>query len=206
MIRIVPQETRFADLFSQMAGNLTEGAILLRSILHDLESTPAESGVQCLKEIEHAGDELTHEIVIKLNTTFITPFDREDIYRLASALDDVLDFIYAAGERLRMYSIRSHLATAVELADVILSQCRIIAQAIDALGKDDTVLHACAEISRFEREADYLSRGAIATLFEKQRDPITLIKLKELYEVLETATDRAEDVANVLETIVLKHA
>jgi predicted phosphate transport protein (TIGR00153 family) len=193
-------------MFTELAANLIAGATLLRTTLQDPGTAELSAAVGRLKDIEHAGDDLTHSILLKLNTTFITPFDREDIHALASSLDDVLDFIYAAGVRLDMYGIHSTLPAAVELAGLVLAQCRTISSAVSALERHDDVLRLCSEIARGEREADYVARGAIATLFEKEQDPIRLIKHKELYEVLETATDKAEDVANVLESIVIKAA
>ncbi len=205
MVRLIPRDTRFFDLFADMASNLGEGARLLKQMLDDFHDIDAR--VQQLKDIEHRGDEMTHNILTKLNQTFITPFDREDIYRLASSLDDVLDFVYAAGVRLTMYKITSAPPAASKLAEIIVKQSDQLSAALGGLKKEhDHVLKNCVEINRLENEADQVSRAAIAILFEKEKDPISLIKLKELYEVLETATDKAEDAANVLEGVVLKSA
>jgi len=203
MLRLMPRETKFFHLFADMAQNLTEGADLLKQMLIDFKDI--EKRVQQLKDIEHRGDDMTHNILTKLNQTFITPFDREDIYRLASSLDDVLDFIYAAGVRLVMYKITSAPEAASLLADIVLRQSKELTSALSRLEKkQEHVLGHCVEINRLENEADSVARAAIALLFEKEKDPISLIKLKELYEVLETATDKAEDAANVLEGVVLK--
>ncbi|MBI2677724.1 MAG: DUF47 domain-containing protein [Candidatus Koribacter versatilis] len=204
MVRLVPRETKFFDMFAEMSNNLTEGARLLQKLLTDYQNV--EVRVQQLKDIEHKGDDMTHSILTKLNQTFITPFDREDIHKLASTIDDVLDFVYAAGERLVMYKITHVPPDVAALADVVVKQCEQIGQACLKLEKQDRVLDYCVEINRLENEADRITRGAIAKLFETEKDPITLIKIKELYEVLETASDKAEDAANVLETIVLKNA
>jgi uncharacterized protein Yka (UPF0111/DUF47 family) len=142
----------------------------------------------------------------RLNQTFITPFDREDIHRLGSSLDDVLDFVYAAGERLVMYKITSVPPAAAELAGVVIRQGEQLCEAMSHLGKSDNVMPYCVEINRLENEADRIARGALAHLFETEKDPITLIKMKELFEVLETATDKAEDAANVIESVVVKSA
>ncbi len=204
-MRLIPRDTKFFDLFADMAKNLGDGARLLKQTLDDFKDV--EVRVQKLKDIEHRGDEMTHNILTRLNQTFITPFDREDIYRLASSLDDVLDFVYAAGVRLIMYKITAAPQAASQLADIIIKQCDQLSQAMTKLDKkNDHVLVNCVEINRLENEADQIARGAIALLFEKEKDPISLIKLKELYEVLETATDKAEDAANVLEGVVLKSA
>jgi len=191
-------------MFAEMSGNLIEGARLLRAILGDFQNV--ETRVQQLKEIEHRGDDMTHAILTKLNQTFITPFDREDIHRLAASLDDVLDFLYAAGERLVMYKITSAPSAAGDLADLVIRQSEQIAKAVSLLEKHDHVLDYCVEINRLENEADRVAREAMAHLFENEKDPIALIKLKELYEALESASDKAEDVANVLESVVLKSA
>ena len=205
MVRLIPRDTKFFDLFAQMTGNLGEAARVLKQTLEDFREV--EERVRLLKEIEHRGDEMTHNILTKLNQTFITPFDREDIHQLASSLDDVLDFTYAAGVRLTMYKITSAPEAAPKLADILVRQTDQLSQAMGRLEKNhDHVLENCVEINRLENEADQVARTAIAVLFDKERDPISLIKLKELFEVLETATDKAEDVANVLEAVVLKSA
>ena len=205
MVRLIPRDTKFFDLFADMTSNLGEGARLLQKTLGEFKQV--EDRVRQLKVIEHRGDEMTHEILTKLNQTFITPFDREDIHRLASSLDDVLDFIYAAGVRLVMYKITSAPEAASQLAGILVTQADQLAEALSQLEKEhDHVLQNCVEINRLENEADQVARSAIGALFDREKDPISLIKLKELYEVLETATDKAEDAANVLEAVVLKSA
>jgi|SRR5438270_5229779 len=205
MVRLVPRETKFFELFETMSGNLTTAAKLLADILGgDLQNVQVR--VRQLSDLEHVGDDITHTILTRLNQTFITPFDREDIHKLASSLDDVLDFIHAAGERLVMYKIAVVPPAAAELAHIIVRQCGELAKAVAMLEKHDHVLEHCVEVNRLENEADSVARENIGKLFEREKDPITLIKLKELYEVLETATDKAEDAANVLETVVLKSA
>jgi uncharacterized protein len=204
MIRLIPRETKFFELFAELSSNLTEGAKLLRRTLENPQD------LSCLAEqmqaIEHKGDKATHAIITKLNQTFITPFDREDIHRLASSLDDVLDFMNAATVRLVMYKITQPPAVSAELAGLIVSQTEELAVGVSLLEKNGQVLKHCDEVNRLEDVADHISRKAIAELFEWEKDPIQLIKIKELYEVLETATDKAEDAANVLEAIVLKSA
>ena len=205
MVRLVPRETKFYDMFAEVSANLILGARLMVEMLHDFQDIPAR--VQKLKDIEHRGDEMTHAIITKLNQTFITPFDREDIHKLASSLDDVLDFLNSAGDRLVLYKINSAPPEAEKLAELVVRQCEELHQAVKNLEKHNpVVLQHCVEINRLENEADTVSRRAIGRLFEQEHDPITLIKFKELYEVLETATDKAEDAANVLESVVLKSA
>lgn len=204
MVRLVPRETKFFELFETMSSNLTTAAKLLAETLGDMENVQVR--VRQLSDLEHVGDDITHTILTRLNQTFITPFDREDIHKLASSLDDVLDFIHAAGERLVMYKIAVVPPAAAELAHIIIRQTEELAKAVAMLEKHDHVLEHCVEVNRLENEADTVARENIGKLFEREKDPITLIKLKELYEVLETATDKAEDAANVLESVVLKGA
>ena len=204
MVRFIPRETKFFRMFEEVSANLNQGARLL----HDMLKNPSNLAEQVdkLQEIEHRGDEMTHAIFTKLNQTFITPFDREDIHTLASSLDDVLDFVNSAGTRLKMYKITNPPPPAAELAALIVAQAEELGKGVDILQKNQQVIPCCMEINRLENEADRIGRHAIAELFENEKDPIQLIKLKELYEVLESATDRAEDAANVLETVALKSA
>jgi uncharacterized protein len=190
-------------MFAAMSNNLIDGAKALVDLFADYRDVNAK--IDEIRRIEHLGDEMTHSIMRKLNQTFITPFDREDIHTLASSLDDVLDFINAACARIVMYRITDPPAEAGTLARLILAQCEELGKALSLLQKSDHVLSRCVEINRLENEADQVSRVAIARLFEQETDPITLIKIKELLEFLETATDKAEDVADVLETVVLKN-
>ena len=201
-MRLIPRESKFFRMFADVSQNLTQGTRLL----HDILKNPAnmEPRLDQLQAIEHRGDEMTHGIITALNQTFITPFDREDIHRLTSSLDDVLDFVNAAGVRLRLYKIKTPPSIAAELAAMIVEQSEELAQGVSLLEKNKLVLEHCVEVHRLENEADRLSRKAIADLFDNEKDPIQLIKIKELYEVLETATDKAEDAANVLEAVALK--
>ncbi len=204
MVRMIPRETKFFEMFADLSRNITEGAKLLQDILQ--HSRDAESRVKHLQEIEHRADDITHSIITKLNQTFITPFDREDIHRLASSLDDVLDFVNAAAVRLTLYRIFDPPPAASELAGLIVQQSEELAIGVSLLQNNQNVLDHCVEVNRLENEADRVSRKAIAELFDREKDPIQLIKLKELYEVLENATDKAEDAANVLEAVALKSA
>ena len=202
LMRLIPRDTKFFELFADLSGNLIEGAKLLRSILADPHDLAMQ--VSQVQAIEHKGDRATYTIITKLNQTFITPFDREDIHRLASSLDDVLDFMNSAALRLVMYKINNPPPVAAELAGIIVLQCESLGKAVSLLEKNGHVMEHCEEVNRLEDMADQISRKAIADLFEHEKDPIQLIKLKELYEELEFATDKAEDAANVLEAIVLK--
>lgn len=190
-------------MFSAMSENLIAGAGALVGLFADYRDVDAK--IDEIRRIEREGDELTHAILTKLNQTFITPFDREDIHQLASKLDDVLDFINASGARLVMYRITAPPPAAGELSGIILAQCQELQKAVSLMQKNGNILAHCVEINRLENEADLVSQRAIAKLFEYEKDPINLIKVKELLEFLERATDKAEDVANVLETVVLKN-
>jgi uncharacterized protein len=203
-VRLIPHETRFFELFDELSGYLIEGAKLLRGILEDPKDLRMR--VEQVQAVEHKGDRATHAIITKLNQSFITPFDREDIHRLVSSLDDVLDFTNAAANRLVMYKINEPPPAAAELATLIVLQAEELARGVSLLEKNGAVLKHCDEVNRLEDEADQVSRRAIAALFDDEKDPIQIIKLKELYEVLEVATDKAEDAANVLEAIVVKSA
>jgi predicted phosphate transport protein (TIGR00153 family) len=204
MVRLIPRETKFFDMFVEMAQNLIEGAGLMKELLEDFRNVPSQVGR--LKDIEHRGDDMTHALMTKLNQTFITPFDREDIHRLASSIDDVLDLLNAAGDRIMVYKINAVTKDSAVLAGLILQQSEQLAKALAGLEKQQHVLEHCVEINRLENEADRVTREAVGHLFETERDPIQLIKIKELYEVLELATDKAEDAANVLEAVILKSA
>ena len=203
-MRLIPREKKFFRMFSEVCDNLTAGARMLHDVLQNPNGLAER--ISQLQEIEHRGDTMTHDIIRMLNQTFITPFDREDIHRLTSSLDDVLDFVNAAAVRMTLYRISSPPPAAADLARIIVTQAEELTKAVALLGDNQHLLEHCVEVNRLENEADRISRKAIAELFESEKDPIQLIKLKELYEVLETATDKAEDAANVLEAVALKSA
>src|SRR5690349_11613098 len=202
MFGLIPKDETFFAMFSNIADNLILGARALADLFEHYERTDQKTAE--IKRIEHIGDQLTHSVLTRLNQTFITPFDREDIHHLTSSLDDVLDLMNAAADRITMYKITDPPPAAAQLSRLILLQCEELGRAVAHLQKNGDVLSRCVEIKRFENEADVASREAISLLFEREKDPINLIKIKELLEVLETATDKAEDAANVLETVVLK--
>jgi len=203
-MRLIPRDVEFFEMFVEIANNVAQGARVLRDLF--LSFQQVQESVDRVKEIERRGDEMTHQVFVRLNQTFITPFDREDIHELASRLDDILDFVNAASDRLITYKIESPPAAAAELTSVILRQAEELTKAVTLLEKQDGLLAHCVEINRLENMADSIARGAIGKIFETETDPVRLIKHKELLEVLEMATDKAEDAANVLETVVLKNA
>jgi len=204
MTPLIPRDNSFFVMFSQMSENLIAGARVMVDLFTDY--TNVDRKISEIRRIERTGDELTHAVLTKLNQTFITPFDREDIHQLASSLDDVLDFLNAAGARIIMYRITNPPPAALDLSRLILQQAEELHRALPLLRKSGDIMTHCVEINRIENEADVVSRAAIGRLFDEEKDPITLIKNKELIEFLELATDKAEDVANVLETVILKNS
>jgi uncharacterized protein len=205
MFSLIPREVRFFDLFDQQSQHIVRAAALLHELVHNFADARAK--VHQIKEVEHEGDLVTHEIVKRLNTTFITPIDREDIHALATRLDDVLDYIEAASERLVVYRIKEPTSASRAMAEVIVKTVTSMDRAIKCLRTMDPGFHEHAvEVNRLENAADNLLRDSLAALFEEQGDPIEVIKWKEIYETMEVVTDRCEDVANVIEGIILKMA
>lgn len=204
--KFIPKETDFFVMFDKAARNLNRGAVLLVELMEDLSR--AETKSKEIYEVEQEGDMLTHEVMRRLNKTFITPLDREDIHSLISRIDDVLDLIWASADRVTLFKIKDPSPEAVELSKCILSTTEIITKAVASLKekKYSYIQEYCIEINRLENAADKIFREALARLFENAKDPILVIKWKNVYENLEDATDICEDVANILESIVLKHA
>jgi uncharacterized protein len=159
-----------------------------------------------VERFEHAGDTMTHDIITRLNQTFITPFDREDIHELSTKIDDVLDLLDSAATRLVTYHVTTIRPGVADLARVVMKAAKEILEAIRLLEHQDHILDHCIEINRLENEADRISRKLIGDLFDQEKDPVQIIKWKEIIELLEFATDKAEDVANVIETVTLKNA
>ena len=201
---IFPKEERFFGLLLRAAENGRAGAEQLVQLMTDYDSP--QMVAQKIKEVEHQGDELTHELLTKLDQTFVTPLDREDIHALSSSLDDVLDLIDEAASRMMLFKLNTPWPPAIELAKIIVRCSNQIVTAVSSLEEKDSVLQHCIELNRLENEADHVGRNALAQLFEQERDPIVIIKLKEIYEDLEGAIDKCEDVANVLESVVVKSA
>ncbi len=205
MFRIIPSDQEFFVLFEKASQNIQDGAELLKELLDNFDDVKGKA--RAIEEIEHKGDTITHDVIKKLNTTFITPIEREDILALASSLDDIIDLIHAAATRITLYKITAPTPQAKELGFLILKSVRELNRGITYMGKKmDGVYEHCVEVNSLENEADRVCRDAIAYLFEHEKDPITILKWKEIYETLETATDRCEDAANVLEGVALKNA
>jgi len=202
--RILPREQGFFDLFAKQAANIHEGAEALRKMLSHYTGVPEQ--VQIIKAIEHQGDDITHAIFTKLNQTFITPFDREDIHELASRLDDVIDLIDAAASRFVLYRVDSIRSGTLDLVKVLVSATVEVEAAVCALETPDKALKHTIEVNRYENDSDRICRTLIAQLFDEEKDPVQIIKWKEIFEVIETAVDKCEDVANVIEGVIIKSA
>jgi uncharacterized protein len=201
--RLIPREEKFYADFQALADELQRGAVHLEEMLAAAE--PVWDKAEEIKEIEHKCDFLTHDIISRLNRTFVTPIDREDIHELAKSLDDVMDAIDAVATMVRLYKLNPIRFGARELAVTITSSTRQIRLALDALERKKGVTTHAVEINRLENEADRIHQEAVGRLFEDERDPIIVMKWKETLDFLEHATDRCEDVANVLEGVVVKH-
>ncbi len=202
--RILPREHSFFDMFVELAENIHAGAQALVEMLSNFTDVPAQA--QRIKDLEHTGDDITHALLTRLNQTFVTPFDREDIHELSSKIDDVLDLVDAAASRLVMYRVDRIRAGVPDLARILVQATAQVAAAVRVLNKRDHILDYCIEINRLENESDRLCRTLIAQLFDEEKDPVQIIKWKEIIEVIETAVDKCEDVANVIEAVTLKSA
>jgi len=201
--RLIPRNEDFYSQFNALAVELGSGAELLEQML--AQEPVVWDKVDEIKEVEHKCDHLTHQIIQRLNSTFVTPIDREDIHALAKALDDVMDAIDACARFIRLYKIKTLRYGAKELAHVISLSVAQVRLALEALEKHAGVPERSVEINRLENEADRIHKEAIGRLFDEEKDPIAVIKWKEALDFLEDATDRCEDVANVLEGVMVKH-
>jgi len=200
---LVPRNENFFDDFVKLAEEIRTGARTLKQML--ATDPPDMTRPDVIKELEHTCDGMTRSIIDRLNRTFVTPLDREDIHALAISLDDVMDAIDAAAAVMRLYKISHVRGGARRLADIICDSCDRICEALAALDKRTGVLELAARINQLEREADRVHQDAIVGLFDEERDPIAVIKWKEIFDFLEAATDRCEDVGNLLEGVVVKH-
>ncbi|MBI5639018.1 MAG: DUF47 domain-containing protein [Nitrospirae bacterium] len=205
-MKLFPKEIDFFEIFDRASLNVTRAATLLVDLMEKFDNIDARA--KEIYEVEQDGDMLTHEIMKKLNKTFITPIDREDLHSLAASLDDVLDLIWGAVDRLQVFKIKESTKEAISMSKDLLTTAEAIHKAIHKL-KEKNYSHVqeyCIEINRLENRIDRDFRDALGRLFEDYTDPIFIIKWKEIYEHLEDASDKCEDVANVLEAIVLKYA
>ncbi len=206
-LSLMPREQKFFDLFEESARNINESARALKEMVDTWQFI--DSRVAEITEMEHRGDTITHQVISLLHRTFVTPFDREDIALLAHTMDDIIDFIHAAADSMFIYKITSPTQRAKELAGVIVLGAAEMEKAVAGLRKRSefkNMLERCVEMNRLENVADRIYRAAIAELFDNTADMAQVIKWREIYEHMESATDRCEDVANVLEGVALKHA
>jgi uncharacterized protein len=206
-MRLLPRETSYFDQFEQQGRKTVEGCRALLDLLDNLGDVPARA--KHIKQIEEECDTITHGVVASLHKTFITPIDRNDIYRLITKMDDVMDFVDAVAERLSLYQISTGGEELRDLAVTLLACAERVLEAVTGLRNlknSDLILEKCVEINRLENVADGQLRHSLAKLFRDEKDPIAVIKWKEIYELLETATDRCEDVANVIEGVVLENS
>ncbi len=205
--KLMPRSDEFFDDFEKQAAATLEGARLLKDLVDDYRDV--DTKVERIKAAEHQGDEHTHVAFERLHKQFITPFDRTEIHRLLSRIDDILDLADAAADRLALYEIKEIPQDAKELAGVLLLAAEKVQDAVKGLRhlkNADAILADTREISRLENQADTLLRAALAKLFKSERDPLMVIKWKEIYDLFETATDRCEDVADVIRGVILEHS
>ncbi len=205
----VPKDRKFFPLFEQASGNLIHLSEALNELVNTNDVARRKELTKQIEDLEHIGDEITHQIFLELSKNFITPFDREDIHALASAIDDIADFIHGSANRMQLYNVSEMNEPIKKLAELIVQGCMDVNKAVGELKNLKNIrliTDSCVRINSMENQADYVFDRAVADLFENEQDAKAIIKYKEVYAALETATDKCEDVANVLETILVKNA
>lgn len=206
---LAPKERKFFPMFENASSNLVEASKVLVNLVNLPAGDERNALIKKIEDLEHKGDDITHDIFNYLSATFITPFDREDIHELTSAMDDIIDFIHGSSKRIDLYKIDAMTPEIKKLAELILSGVEELHKAIcelKNLKNRDVINEACVRINSLENHADDIYNMAIASLFENEKDPINVIKLKEVYNALEVATDKCEDAANVIKTILVKYS
>jgi predicted phosphate transport protein (TIGR00153 family) len=208
--RMMPREGRFFDLFNQHADRIVDGAAHLVSLMTKYDDPATrQAELDAIDRIETSADKITHETFALLHKTFITPFDREDIHQLISRMDDILDLTQDVAESVMLYDIQSVSQEAIQLAELSQMCCERVRTAVGMLTNMDNgqaILKLCSEIDQLESDADRVMRSAMSKLFRDESDVRQVIKLKAIYELLESLTDKCEDVANILEGVVLENA
>jgi len=205
----VPKDKKFFPLFEEASSNLIDMAKLLKELVNLTDADKRKELSRKIEDLEHRGDDISHQIHLELGKNFITPFDREDIHTLTSSLDDVADFIHDASNRIDLYKVERITEPIIEMADFILEATEDVAKAVHELRNLKNIRNitdSCVRINSIENKADYIFDKAVGELFEFEKDAIVLIKYKEVLAAMETATDKCEDVANVLESILVKNA
>jgi len=209
-MRFFARDESFFDEFKKQGNKTVEGCQVFVDMLKTAQGiADVQAAAKRIANIEHECDLITHAVVAKLHTTFITPLDRNDIYRLTTKMDDIMDYIEAAAERMALYEIGVVTPDVRALADVLLQSTQCVSEAVSGfrdLKRPQSILDKCIEINRLENVADSVFRTSLARLFREEKDPITIMKWKEIFELLETATDRCEDVANIIEGVVLENS
>jgi predicted phosphate transport protein (TIGR00153 family) len=206
-MRLLPNDKSFFQLFEQQGRKTVEGCKALLAMIDNPSDLEAQA--KRVTQIEHECDDITHAVVESLHKTFITPLDRNDIYRLITKMDDIMDLVEAAADRFSLYDVRSMPPDVGEMARVLVSSAEHVLSGVSGLRdmqKPSVILEHCIEINRLENVADSILRRSLAGLFREEKDPIAVIKWKEIYETLESATDRCEDVANIIEGVVLENS
>ncbi len=204
-----PKDKKFFPLFERASANLLDVSKILIKALNSRDVDERDAYINEIQQLEQKGDQITHEIFHELSSSFITPFDREDIHNLASAVDDILDYIHGSAKRIQLYNLKQTTKSMVRLSELILQGNEQLHEGIKALKnlKDiEKVSTICIKINSIENIADDVYDTAVARLFEEEKDAIELIKVKEILQNLETATDKCEDAANVLESIIVKYS
>ena len=201
--RLIPREEQFFKDFTGLTEQIRVGAHTLKQMLS--ASPLATDQAQAIKDIEHQCDKMTHGIIDRLNRTFVTPLDREDIHELAVNLDDVMDAIDAAATVIRLYKVTEGRTGLTRLAEIIADSMDLLAEAMAGLDGGKGIIELVARVNQLEKEADRVHQDAIVSLFDNEKDPIAVIKWKEIFDFLEAATDRCDDVANLLQGVVVKH-
>jgi predicted phosphate transport protein (TIGR00153 family) len=204
LLNFLPREEQYFDLFLQMTVYISDAARELKEMLVDKNHDYAEYAKR-IKGMEHACDELTHSISTRLNKSFITPFDREDIYLMSAALDDIVDLIDDAATAIIIFDVKEIKDYAVDLANVIGGMAEQLREIVSTLQKPKNITQRLVEIHRLENQGDDIFHAAIKELFREENDPLTVLKWKEVYEKLEAAIDRCENVANIIESVIIKH-
>ena len=204
---LIPKEEKFFDILDEAAENVHRASVAFLDLVAHWSPTSAQ--IEYIRDLEHEGDRMTHEIIDRLNRTFITPIDREDIHSLATEIDDVIDIIQATMDRMQLYRIDKSSPILVQMVEVLTKASEAIVKAVKSLRDlkhSRRTLDFCIEINRLENEGDAILKSALGDLFSDQKDVLEIIKWKEIYEAAEYATDKCEDIANVIEGIVVKNA
>lgn len=205
--RLMPQEGKFFDLFNQHAALCVKGAQEMVGLMTNFDDL--ENRTHAVESIEKQADKITYECVDLLHKTFITPLDRDDIHKLITSMDDILDMLEDAAQTISLYDLHAVTPEAARLAELCLAACKKVQEAVALLhdmGNAAKIVAICEEIDRFESDADHVMRAAMSKLFRDEPDVRNLIKMKAIYEILETVTDRCEDVANIVEGIIVENA